>query len=296
MDSAIEGFLAHCRVERRLQPNTLAAYARDLYALRAFLRTRGHRGPATVQRQDLTEYMAHLLDTGRSLRTAGRHRVAFRQLFGFLVHEGILQADPSLLVEAPRFQSKLPSVLSQAEVESLLAAPDTHTTIGQRDHAMLQLLYATGVRVSELCGLQVRDLHLRDGFIQVRGKGGKERLVPTGERAAGAVQAWVTGERHSVDATSRWVFPSPRGGHLSRNAFWVRIKHYARLADIASDRVSPHKLRHSFATHLLEHGADLRAVQLMLGHADITTTQIYTHVARERLKRVHAASHPRGKG
>ena len=297
MDAAIEGYLAWARVERGLSDNTLSNYARDLELLRGWLEDQGVTEPAGVSRPLLSEYMGWLLDTGRSMRTVARHRAAYRQLFKFLVLERVLESDPSLLVEAPRPTASLPSVLSENEVDQLLAMPDSSTPIGQRDQAMLETLYATGVRVSELVGLKRQNLHLDSGYITVRGKGNKERLVPIGDRAGALISAWIFGHRCDLDpgGVSPWVFVSPKGGPLSRGAFWYRIKHYARLADIRKP-VSPHKLRHSFATHLLSHGADLRAVQMMLGHADISTTQIYTHVARERLKALHQAHHPRGEG
>ncbi|MEC7242696.1 MAG: site-specific tyrosine recombinase XerD [Myxococcota bacterium] len=297
MDAAIEGYLAWARVERGLSDNTLSNYARDLELLRGWLEGKGVMDPSEVSRPLLSEYMGWLLDTGRSMRTIARHRAAYRQLFKFLVLERVLESDPSLLVEAPRPTSSLPSVLSEQEVDQLLAMPDPATPIGQRDQAMLETLYATGVRVSELVALKRQNLHLDSGYITVRGKGNKERLVPIGDRAGALISAWILGHRSELDpgGTSPWVFVSPKGGPLSRGAFWYRIKHYARLADIRKP-VSPHKLRHSFATHLLSHGADLRAVQMMLGHADISTTQIYTHVARERLKALHQAHHPRGEG
>ncbi|MCB9759303.1 MAG: site-specific tyrosine recombinase XerD [Alphaproteobacteria bacterium] len=295
MDAAVEGFLSHCRVEKRLADNTLDAYARDLAELTAFLDGRGVHAPERVTREDLGAYMAHLLDTGRSMSTAARHRVAFRQLFRFLVREAILEEDPALLVEAPRVRRKLPVTLSEVQVEALLAQPDPETPIGQRDAAMLETMYSAGLRVSELVHLLRQNLKLDHGYVLVRGKGDKERVVPLGDRAAALVRRYVNGARCSLDPaqTEPWVFLSPRGGPLTRGAFWYRVKGYARTAGLPST-VSPHKLRHSFATHLLNHGADLRAVQLMLGHADISTTQIYTHVARERLRAIHAAHHPRG--
>ncbi len=297
MEAAIEGYLAWARVERGLSENTLSNYARDLELLRGWLEERGVIEAHQVTRTLLSEYMGWLLDTGRSMRTTARHRAAYRQLFRFLVLERLLESDPSLLVEAPRPTASLPSVLSEDEVDRLLAMPDPSTPIGQRDQAMLETLYATGVRVSELVQLKRQNLHLASGYITVRGKGNKERVVPIGDRAGVLLTAWIQGFRNELDpgGHSAWVFVSPKGGPLSRGAFWYRIKHYAKLADIRKP-VSPHKLRHSFATHLLSNGADLRAVQMMLGHADISTTQIYTHVARERLKALHQAHHPRGEG
>lgn len=296
MESAIEGYLAYARVERRLAENTLSAYARDLEALRVWLDEQGVDSPDGVEAEHLSHYMGHLLDSGLGLRSASRHRTTFRQLFRFLVAERLLDADPSLLVEAPRFTQPLPEVLSTQQVEELLSAPDVSTEIGERDAAMLELLYATGLRVSELVGLERSALKRGRGWFVVKGKGGKERIVPIGDRADRLVWSYVDGRRGRLDPSGekKAVFLSGRGRAMSRNAFWYRIKHYAKVCGIPSKRVSPHKLRHSFATHLLEHGADLRAVQLMLGHADISTTQIYTHVARERLKRIHASSHPRG--
>lgn len=296
MEAAVEGYLAHARVEKRLAANTLSAYSRDLEALRAWLEGQGVEHPEQVRREHLSAYMGHLLDTGRGLRSVARHRTTFRQLFRFLVAERLIEADPSLLIEAPRFTSPLPEVLSEAQVDALLAAPDRSSELGARDAAMLELLYATGLRVSELVGLELSALKPGRGWFVVQGKGGKQRVVPMGDRADRLIFEYIRGARLERDPerTKRAVFLSTRGRALSRNAFWYRIKHYAKVSGIPQKLVSPHKLRHSFATHLLEHGADLRAVQLMLGHADISTTQIYTHVARERLKRVHASSHPRG--
>lgn len=295
MQDAIEGFLAWCRVEKRLAENTLSAYAGDLAELSGWLSRQGLSEISQVQRQHLGEYMGYLLDSGRSMRSAARHRVAFRQLFRFLVVEGLLTHNPSLLVEAPRPSLTLPGVLSEAQVERLLAAPTASSPIGQRDRAMLETLYSTGLRVSELVNLRIHQVHSSYGYLLVRGKGNKERIVPLGDRAAQLIHEYMRGARTELDPAGEegWLFLSPRGGPLTRGAFWYRVKQYARLADMPVN-VSPHKLRHSFATHLLNHGADLRAVQLMLGHADISTTQIYTHVARERLRLIHAEHHPRG--
>ncbi|MCK6524142.1 site-specific tyrosine recombinase XerD [Myxococcota bacterium] len=295
LDEGIDEFLAHCRVERRLSKNTLDAYSRDLAELARFLHDRGVSEPSGVTRDLLTEYMAFLLDTGRGLRSAARHRVSYRQLFKFLVEERRVTADPALLVEAARPGRKLPGVLNEGQIDRLLAAPDPRTPIGQRDLAMLETMYSAGLRVSELVGLRREGLRLEEGVVLIRGKGDKERIVPLGERAATLVRAYVVGARAAQDPQGHepWVFLSPRGGPLTRAAFWSRVKVYARHAGLPQS-VSPHKLRHSFATHLVEHGADLRAVQLMLGHANISTTEIYTHVARARLQAVHAAHHPRG--
>jgi integrase/recombinase XerD len=287
MEAAVDGFLAWCRAEKGLTENTLDGYARDLDRLRAFLAARGIAQPSEVQRTDLSDWMVALHDRGLARSSIARHRVAMRQLFRFLIFERLLEHDPSALIRAPKLPQRLPGTLSEAEVGRLLAAPDRTTAIGQRDAAMIELLYATGLRVSELVGL--RRAHWHDGWIIVRGKGGKERLVPYGDRAGALVTALVAARSDD----SPFVFLNNRGTAMSRQNFWVRIKYYARVADIRN-KVSPHTLRHAFATHLLIHGADLRSVQAMLGHADISTTEIYTHVAKERLRRLHAEHHPRG--
>ena len=295
LDESVDEFLAFCRVERRLSKNTLDAYSRDLTELTRYLHERGVDHPASVTRTLLTEYMAYLLDTGRGLRSAARHRVSYRQLFKFLVEERLITADPALLVEGAKPGRKLPGVLNEGQIDKLLSAPDPRTPIGQRDLAMLETMYSAGLRVSELVGLRREGLRINEGVVLIRGKGDKERLVPLGERAASLIRAYMVGARAAQDpqGLEPWVFLSPRGGTLTRAAFWSRVKVYARAAGLPS-AVSPHKLRHSFATHLVEHGADLRAVQLMLGHANISTTEIYTHVARARLQAIHAAHHPRG--
>ncbi len=287
MEPAVDGFLAWCRAEKGLSENTLDGYARDLGRLREFLASRNVTTPQEVGRGDLSDWILNLHDRGLAKRTIARHRVAMRQLFQFLLEERLLQADPSALVRAPKLPKRLPGTLSEAEVGRLLAAPDRSTAIGRRDAAMLELLYATGLRVSELVGLRRDQWH--DGWIIVRGKGGKERLIPYGDRAGGLVVQLVAEQ----SASQPYIFLNNRGTAMTRQNFWTRIKHYARVADIRN-KVSPHTLRHAFATHLLIHGADLRSVQAMLGHADISTTEIYTHVANERLRRLHAEHHPRG--
>ncbi|NOY26408.1 MAG: site-specific tyrosine recombinase XerD, partial [Oligoflexia bacterium] len=266
IDAAIDGLLAVCRVERGLADNTLEAYHRDLADLRRFLQRRGISAPAQVRRQDIAAWMVDLADRGLAASTRARHRVAMRQLFVFLVAEGLIDTDPSTNIDAPRTRRPLPVVLSQAQVEALLAAPDIKTRIGSRDGAMIELLYATGLRVSELVGLPKRAIH--DGYLLVRGKGGKERLVPYGDQAAASLARWG---RIRGDTTSPWLFVNNRGRPMTRQNFWLRLRHYARAAGVRG-KVSPHVLRHAFATHLLAHGADLRAVQAMLGHADISTT------------------------
>jgi integrase/recombinase XerD len=291
-ETAIDAHLSWGRLERAWSRNTLAAYHADLVRLAGWMTGRGRSSPAAVVHEDLAAYLVHLDGAGLDPRSRARHRSAFRQLFAQLVREGLLAANPATLVEAPRPGRKLPFVLSEAQVEAILAAPDRSTPLGLRDAAMIELLYASGLRVTELVTLPLSGLDLVAGLVRVKGKGGRERLVPMGEVAAGLVARYVREARGFGGPPA--VFLSRRGRPMTRQNFWERLKAYAILAG-APSRVSPHKLRHSFATHLLAHGADLRAVQAMLGHADISTTQIYTHVAKERLKQVHREAHPRGR-
>ena len=287
MDQAVDGFLAWCRGERGLSENTLDGYSRDLARLTEHLRNCGVQSPAEVEPGHLNAWLAGLARSGRAPATVARARVTMRQLFQFLVDERVLSADPTELIHGPKLPRKLPTTLSESDVSRILAAPNRSTAIGTRDAAMLELLYATGLRVSELVTLKRSQWH--DGWLVVMGKGGKERLVPYGDRAAASVGAYLSARSDAQP----WVFLSNRGAQMTRQNFWSRLKTYARKAGVQKS-VSPHTLRHAFATHLLTHGADLRAVQAMLGHADISTTEIYTHVARERLRALHEAHHPRG--
>ncbi|MES2637833.1 MAG: site-specific tyrosine recombinase XerD [Myxococcota bacterium] len=296
IDAAIEGYRHWARVERGLAANTVMAYHTDLVRLATWLEGRGIRRPEQVQHADLTAYVAHLVDdVGLDLRSVARHRSAFRQFFKFLIREGELRTDPSPRVEGKVPPRKLPTVLSEAQVEALLGAPNVEESLGLRDAAMIELMYSSGLRVTELVTLPLASVHLEGGFLRVRGKGGKERLIPMGEEAGAKVATYVRSVRGGQDPHLREpaLFLSRLGSAMTRQNFWERLVGYARVAGVHA-RVTPHQLRHAFATHLLEHGADLRHVQAMLGHADISTTQIYTHVARERLKRVHAEFHPRG--
>lgn len=290
LDDAVEGFLTVGRVERMLSPHTTEAYARDLADLVRFLRARGLTAPSEVDRACFQEWIYSLTEAGLAARSVQRHRSAARQLFAYLVEEGEVDVNPALDVSVPRGGRRLPHDLSEAQVDALLAAPDRSTALGLRDAAMLELLYATGLRVSELVGL--RWVQWRPGWLVVRGKGGKDRLVPYGDRAEEVVLAWraLCLEAGPLGA---WIFPTDRGAPMSRQNMWLRVRHNAVLAGIVG-KLSPHTLRHAFATHLLRHGADLRAVQTLLGHADLSTTEIYTHVARHRLQAAHAAYHPRG--
>ncbi len=294
-DPAVEGFCAWMRTERALARNTVLAYHADLVRLAAWMQRRGVSSPDAVTHPDLAAYVAALVDEGYDLRSVARHRSAFRQLFKFLLNEGLIRTNPSTLVQGARPSRKLPSVLSESQVELLLTAPDMDTPLGMRDAAMIELMYSSGLRVTELVTLPLAAVHLDGGFLRVRGKGSKERLIPMGDEAVARIRRYLREVRGDPSLRQSALFLSRLGTAMTRQNFWERLVAYARVAEIHA-RVSPHQLRHAFATHLLEHGVDLRLVQAMLGHADISTTQIYTHVARERLKRVHAEFHPRGEG
>ena len=289
LDDAIEHFLWVARYQRGLAENTCEAYHRDLQALRSFLSGRGIGMAHEVGVADLSDWALSLRERGLKPSTLARHRSSARQLLGFLVEEGHLDDNPAASLRPSARSRRLPVTLSEAQVEGLLAAPDRATAVGLRDAAMLELLYASGLRVSELVGLRHEQLH--DGWLVVRGKGDKDRIVPLGDQAAVLVQAHL--ERSPRARTGPCLFPTARGRPMTRQNFWLRVRKYAVAAGIHG-KVSPHVLRHAFATHLVEHGADLRAVQAMLGHADLSTTEIYTHVARARLQQVHAEFHPRG--
>jgi integrase/recombinase XerD len=287
----IDVYLDHLRVERALARNTLEAYARDLNALAA--QTGGEIDPRDVAIDSIASLMAANVARGFGARSSKRQLSALGGFFRFLVGERAVAEDPTVLLERPRLAQKLPRVLSFDEVDRLLAAPDTTTDRGALHGAMLHLMYATGLRVSELCGLRVADLDLQRGLVAARGKGDKRRLVPVGEVALDRAAHYLRDirPRHAAPG-EKALFASPRGGHLTRQAFWQIVRRYAVSAGIAP-LPSPHKLRHSFATHLLRGGADLRAVQAMLGHADLGTTEIYTHVAPDHIRSAYDKSHPR---
>jgi integrase/recombinase XerD len=294
----VDAFLDHLRVERALSPQTVEAYARDLGKLCAHAEARaapapGEPAPALVDGPLVSGFLVSLGVQGIGARSAARALSAVRTFSRFLLRERALDRDPCALVDRPRIGRRLPKVLGVEEVVRLLEVPDASTSRGVRDRAMLQVMYAAGLRVSELTRLRKADVDLRKGLVSPLGKGSKRRLVPLGEEALAALDAWLAVRAADVRmAASPWLFPSPRGGPLSRQAFWKGIKRYARAAGIAKP-TSPHKLRHSFATHLLEGGADLRAVQALLGHADISTTEIYTHVADDHVRAAYRRAHPR---
>ncbi len=294
-DFWLEGFRDYLALESGHSENTVEAYLRDLQRLAEFAASRGVRDPAGVTRVLLREFVYLLKDLGLSAATIRREVSAVRTYYGFLVAEGRVSADPSDRLESPRRGRVLPDTLGVSEVAALLAAPHVDQPLAWRDRALLELGYGAGLRVSELCGLGVTDLLLTENLVRVFGKGGKERLVPIGRTVIGAVSVYLHQLRPTLDrgASAGRVLLNVRGRPLSRVGAWGIVKRAAARAGIAK-RVTPHTLRHSFATHLLEGGADLRAVQEMLGHADLSTTQIYTHVDREYLRSVHKQYHPRG--
>ena len=289
----LAAFLDFIRVEKGLATNSIASYGRDLRGFLDYVHQQGIQLPETA-REDIRNFLAALYERGLSARSVARHLVSLRNFFRFLVKEGRLEDDPTAEVDAPQIGHSLPKYLSADEVEKLLAQPDPSTTAGLRDKAMLEILYATGMRVSELVGLRWEDFEPDLGIVRCRGKGSKVRLIPVGKSALRAVEIYVRVGRPKLarEQGAPYLFLNPRGGGLSRVGFWMLIRRYGRSAGILST-LTPHVLRHSFATHLLERGADLRSIQLMLGHSDISTTQIYTHVLKERLKEVYQQHHPR---
>jgi integrase/recombinase XerD len=295
MDHYLDLFLQYLQVERGLSRNTLEAYSHDIGAYLHDLTGAAIAAPDQVRALDVASFLARLKERGLSPRSRARTLSAVRMFHKFLLIEGYGTTNPTAVIEAPKRVSKLPATLSPAEVESLLAAPVGDSPAAVRDRAMLELLYATGLRVTELVSLRTRDVNLTAGFLLTRGKGEKERLIPLGESAAIAMTRYLAEVRAKGDphGANPYLFLSRLGDRMTRQAFWNLIKKRALQAGIRKN-ISPHTLRHSFATHLLENGADLRSVQLMLGHADLSTTQIYTHVTRERMKRLHEEFHPRG--
>jgi integrase/recombinase XerD len=289
----IDSYLDHLRVERALAGNTLEAYARDLNALA--VQVGGEADPRHIAPDAISSLMAANVRRGFGARSSARQLSALRGFFRFLVRERAVAEDPTVLVDRPKLARKLPRVLSFDEVERLLAGPNAATDQGRLHAAMLHLMYATGMRVSELCGLRVADLDLQRGLVSAHGKGGKRRLIPVGEVALDHAARYLRDvrPRHAALGESA-LFASPRGGHFTREAFWRMVRRYAVGAGIVP-LPSPHKLRHSFATHLLRGGADLRAVQAMLGHADLGTTEIYTHVAPDHVRAAYDKSHPRAR-
>ncbi len=285
-------FLNYLSVDKGLALNSIRSYERDLDAYLYFLKV---DNPGEAAAVDIAAFLSSLSERGISPASAARSLAAIRGFHKYLITDGLAQHDPTTNLETPRGWKRLPKTLSTADVEALLKQPDNSSRISLRDKAMLELLYATGLRVSELIGLRVQDVNLERGFLLVMGKGSKERVVPMGDAAIRAVEEYLADARQRLlqGKESGLLFISQQRKGMTRQTFWERIKFYAAKAGIPQN-VSPHTLRHSFATHLLDNGADLRSVQAMLGHSDVSTTQIYTHVSRERLKRIHEKYHPRG--
>ncbi|GLP95550.1 site-specific tyrosine recombinase XerD [Paraferrimonas sedimenticola] len=290
---AVDAFVEHLWLQQGLADNTRAAYRRDLTDFARFVQTKG----TLLQAQGdwVQDYLADRLERQLSANSTARCVSALRRFYKWQQQLGRIEHNPMALIQPPKTQRKLPTSLSQTQVEALLNEPDESEPLEHRDLAMLELLYASGLRVSELVGLTIDQLNLRQGLVRVMGKGGKERLVPIGEQAMAVISDYLAGSRGVLLMEKRCdhVFPSQRGKAMTRQTFWHRIKLYVARAGIKAD-ISPHTLRHAFATHLLNHGADLRVVQLLLGHSDLSTTQIYTHVAKARLQALHQAHHPRG--
>lgn len=294
MDKLIDRFIHYLAVERGLSKNTLESYQRDLIGYTNFLKKGGVWDVNQTRRANVISYLAELQKNGRATSTISRNLASIRAFYGFLLRDGLIDGDPTANLESPKIEKRLPNVLSVKDVEALLDAPDLKESAGLRDKAMLELLYATGIRVSELVSLNIDDINLNMGFLKCYGKGAKERIIPLGSVALKFLQDYTSRSRKQLlrnqEETS--LFLNHHGQRLTRQGFWKIIKKYAKQANIKKD-ITPHTLRHSFATHLLENGADLRSVQEMLGHADISTTQIYTHITKSRLKEVYAKTHPR---
>jgi integrase/recombinase XerD len=296
ISAAISMFLTHVRVEKGLSPNTVSAYRRDLIKFEEFAKKR-KLALEKIPRDELVDFLASLYRQKLESRTVARHQVTLRNFFRFALVQELITTDPSLNLESPKIRRSLPGYLRLEELERLLAQPDDKTPLGLRDHAMLEVLYSTGLRVSELVHLRVMDLDRAAGCVRCIGKGDKERIVPIGKKALALVERYLKEARAKLVGKGKQIsvstlFINRRGGSLSRVGVWKILSAYGRKARLRVG-LTPHMLRHSFATHLLERGADLRSVQLMLGHSDISTTQIYTHVVEERLKQVYKAHHPR---
>jgi integrase/recombinase XerD len=293
LEADVRTFLSYLRVEKGLSDNTIQSYRRDMLKFVGFL-DKQNLVTAKIQRQDVVDFLAMLYKRRLDSRSVARHLVTIRHFFRFSLLEGFIKEDPAATIESPKFRQSLPYFLSVEEVERLLAQPDTSSAIGLRDKAIIELMYSTGIRVSELAGIRVGDLQLEAGCLRCIGKGNKERLVPVGKKALAVVEAYMKKSRPELlkDNASANLFLNQRGRPMDRVMIWKMMGRYGRKAELRKP-LKPHTLRHSFATHLLDRGADLRSVQMMLGHSDISTTQIYTHVVEERLKQVYKAHHPR---
>lgn len=295
MDTLIDQFIDTIWMEQGLSQNTLNAYRTDLKKFSEWLQKSSRPTLVEVQRSDLLDYLAYRSEEQHSPRSSARMLSSLRRFYAYCLRKNLIKDNPTRLLDSPKLGRPLPNSISEDEVERLLTAPDLNTNLGLRDRAMLELLYATGLRVSELVNLSDTQVSLRQGVLRVTGKGDKERLVPIGEEAVNWLEKYIQVARPELaqQSQSGALFLTNRKSGMTRQAFWYLIKRYAKQEDIRS-HLSPHTLRHAFATHLLNHGADLRAVQMLLGHSSVSTTQIYTHVAKARLKALHSKHHPRG--
>ena len=291
----LDAFIDNIWIEKGLSQNTLDSYRSDLEQFSTWLE-KNNLSYIKTSKKEILSYLSFLFQKGLGSKTVARKLSSLKSFFRYLVFKSIIPNDPSSEVETPKLLKSIPKSISEKEVEALLAAPDEKTDIGLRDKTMIETLYSCGLRISELTNLELLNLNLRQGVIRVIGKGQKERLVPMGDQLIGLLELYISSSRKNLlnKRHSDFLFLSTRGQRMTRQSFWHRIKHYCLASSFEPDKISPHVLRHAFATHLLNNGADLRVVQLLLGHSDLNTTQIYTEVARQRLKRLHTEHHPRG--
>ncbi len=291
----LDAFIDNIWIEKGLSQNTLDSYRSDLEQFSSWLE-KNNLSYIKTSKKEILSYLSFLFQKGLGSKTVARKLSSLKSFFRYLVFKSIIPNDPSSEVETPKLLKSIPKSISEKEVEALLAAPDEKTDIGLRDKTMIETLYSCGLRISELTNLELLNLNLRQGVIRVIGKGQKERLVPMGDQLIGLLELYISSSRKNLlnKRHSDFLFLSTRGQKMTRQSFWHRIKHYCLASGFEPDKISPHVLRHAFATHLLNNGADLRVVQLLLGHSDLNTTQIYTEVARQRLKRLHTEHHPRG--
>ena len=291
----LDAFIDNIWIEKGLSQNTLDSYRSDLEQFSTWLE-KNNLSYLKTSKKEILSYLSFLFQKGLGSKTVARKLSSLKSFFRYLVFKSIIRNDPSSEVETPKLLKSIPKSISEKEVEALLAAPDEKTDIGLRDKTMIETLYSCGLRISELTNLELLNLNLRQGVSRVIGKGQKERLVPMGDQLIGLLELYISSSRKNLLSKrhSDFLFLSTRGQRMTRQSFWHRIKHYCLASGFEPDKISPHVLRHAFATHLLNNGADLRVVQLLLGHSDLNTTQIYTEVARQRLKRLHTEHHPRG--
>ena len=291
----LDAFIDNIWIEKGLSQNTLDSYRSDLEQFSSWLE-KNNLSYIKTSKKEILSYLSFLFQKGLGSKTVARKLSSLKSFFRYLVFKSIIPNDPSSEVETPKLLKSIPKSISEKEVGALLAAPDEKTDIGLRDKTMIETLYSCGLRISELTNLELLNLNLRQGVIRVIGKGQKERLVPMGDQLIGLLELYISSSRKNLlnKRHSDFLFLSTRGQRMTRQSFWHRIKHYCLASGFEPDKISPHVLRHAFATHLLNNGADLRVVQLLLGHSDLNTTQIYTEVARQRLKRLHTEHHPRG--